>query len=138
MLVQSLKTLFILFHAHLEVLFKLTLFGEDRSVVNLLDCFPLTCQLLLDVHNHVVSVPFASMLDILNEGVAHLANFDSTQDLCDLALLNSISTLLQLVELPLKDPFLGLRERQPLFCELLFVVDGLNSNLCLLQQALHL
>jgi len=41
------------------------------------------------------------MLDILDEGVTHLPDFDSTQDLGNLTLFDSISSLLQFIELSL-------------------------------------
>jgi hypothetical protein len=136
-IVHLLKTFFVLLHAHLQVLFKLPFFCEYGAIVDLLDGLPFTCQLLLDVHNHVIPVPLACQLHVLDQSIAHLPDFDPAQYLVDLALLDSIPSFLQFLELPLEDVFLAFKNSGFLLGELLLAVYGLDSCLCLFKQAFH-
>jgi len=109
----------------------LFLFRKNRAVVYLLHCFPFTCQLFLNVYNHVIPVPFASHIDVLNQSVPYLANFNPTKDLSNLGLFNSIATFLELGKLLMDHiPFI-LNYCNPLFSLFVLWINWFNSHLCL-------
>lgn len=54
--------------------------------------------MLLYIDDHIVSVPLAAVLHILNKSVADLTDFDPCQNLRDLGLFDAIPTLLEVFE----------------------------------------
>ena len=84
-------------HAKREAVFELLLLDEDYIVVHLLDRFPFFGKLLLDVDNHVVTVPFTSVIDILYQGVSYLSDLDTCQNLRNIPLLDPTPSLLKLI-----------------------------------------
>ena len=104
--IYSPQSLFILLHAQVKAVLELLLLREDGAVVDLLDCFPFTAERLLDVDNHVVSVPLAAVLHILDECVPNLADFDPGEDLGDHVLLDTISPSLEVIECLLQRVYL--------------------------------
>ena len=78
-LIHSSQTLFVLIHAQRETVLQLLLFYEYNIVVDLLTSFPLPAELLLNVDDHVVPIPLATMLNVLYERVSNFAHFDSRQ-----------------------------------------------------------
>ena len=97
--VDSAQSLLVLFHAQLQTVFKLLFLSEDRGVIHLRDSFPLTVQLLLNVDDHVVSVPFAAVLDILHKGIACFTYFNTGEDLTDLVLFDAGAASLEGIKL---------------------------------------
>ena len=106
---------------------------------------PLFPKLLLDVHDHIVSIPLAAVLHILNQRVADLTDFNPRQNLRNLRLFNSISPLLKifqrlrqslLLELGVRQ--LGVSYSDLLLRGLVLVIDLRDGGLGFHQQALQL
>ena len=95
-LIRTAQPLLILVHAHGQTLLELSFLGKHGRVVDLLHDVPLFPKLLLDVHYHIVSIPLAAVLHILNERVADLTDFNPRQNLRNLRLFNSVSPLLKI------------------------------------------
>lgn len=74
------------------------LFGEEGSVVDLLDSVPLLAELLLHVDDHIVAIPLAAMLNILDKSVPDFANLDSRQNLRHLGFLDAVAALLEILD----------------------------------------
>ena len=75
------QSLLVLIHAQSQAVLELCFFSENSAVVDLLNGFPFLAQLLLDVSDHVVAVPFATVLHILDQSVANFTNFHTSKDL---------------------------------------------------------
>ena len=111
-LVRPAKPLLILVHAELERLLELGLLGEERPVVDLLDGAPFLTQLPLHLNDHVVTVPLAAVLYVLDKSVSDLANLDARENLRHLGFLNPVPPLLKVFERFVQSFLLELRVRQ--------------------------
>lgn len=96
--VNAAESILVLVHAESQTVFELFLLSKDRRVVDLLDGLPLLFQVLLHVDDHIVAVPLAAMLHILNERVPDFAHFDTCQYLSNFALVDSVPSFLKRVE----------------------------------------
>lgn len=101
------EPLLVLVHAHRQAILQLLLLRKDCAVIRLLDSVPFLLQLSLHLHDHVVPVPLAAMLHILNQRVADLPDLDAGEDLRNLRLLDSIPSLLEIIESLLQGVFLN-------------------------------
>mmetsp|Transcript_2197 Transcript_2197/g.3025 ORF Transcript_2197/g.3025 Transcript_2197/m.3025 type:complete len:194 (-) Transcript_2197:115-696(-) len=97
-LVRSAQPLLVLVHAESQTFFQLLLLGENRRVIDLFDSVPFLAELVLDLHDHVITVPLAAMLHVLDQRVADLAHFYARQNLRHLRFIDPVSALLEIFQ----------------------------------------